>query len=168
VKVIKWFDQNIEKLICSILLALMTLIIVAQLILRWTGLPLAWTEEIARYLFVWLIYIACSYGIKERKHIKVEIILLLFEGKAKYIFQQISNILFFIFCTVLTYFGALLLKKISLQGQVSPAVQIPMILPYASFVVGAILMMVRLLQDSILLHKEEKQRIQDLDKGVEA
>jgi TRAP-type C4-dicarboxylate transport system permease small subunit len=132
----------------------MTIIISLQLILRWSGLPLDWTEEVARYCFVWLVYIACSYGVKKRAHIKVDAVMLLFKGKAKGVLKIISNVLFFVFAAVVSYQGILLLQKINATHQVSPAVQIPMVVPYASYTVGFILVMIRLIQDTILLYIE--------------
>lgn len=156
-KVIKWVDENLEKGICTILLTTMTIIISMQLILRWTGQKLDWTEEIARYCFVWLVYIACSYGVKRRAHIKVDAVMLLFRGKGKMAIKVISNVLFFVFAAVVSYQGILLLKKLSLSGQVSPAVQIPMVIPYASYTVGFIMVMFRLVQDTVLIIKEERK-----------
>ncbi|MBV1759479.1 MAG: TRAP transporter small permease [Dethiosulfatibacter sp.] len=156
-KVIKWMDENLEKGICTILLTTMTIIISMQLILRWTGQKLDWTEEIARYCFVWLVYIACSYGVKRRAHIKVDAVMLLFRGKGKMAIKIISNALFFVFAAVVSYQGVLLLKKLSLSGQVSPAVQIPMVIPYASYTVGFIMVMFRLVQDTVLIIKEERK-----------
>ncbi|MEL7649375.1 MAG: TRAP transporter small permease [Sedimentibacter sp.] len=158
-KVIKWLDNYLEKSICAVLLSSMTIIITLQLILRWTGLPLDWTEEIARYCFVWLIYIACSYGVKERAHIKVDAVMLLFRGKGKFIVQVVSNVLFAIFAAVITYQGVLLLIKMGSSGQVSPAVQIPMVVPYSSYTIGFIMVLIRLVQDTLLLFKEEKKRV---------
>jgi TRAP-type C4-dicarboxylate transport system permease small subunit len=154
-KALKWMDENLEKSICMVLLSTMTIIITMQLILRWTGQPLDWTEEIARYCFVWLVYIACSYGVKKRAHIRVDAVMLLFSGKGKFIIRVISNVLFFVFAAVISYEGIILLSKLGHFGQVSPAVQIPMIIPYASYSVGFIMVMVRLIQDTILLFREE-------------
>lgn len=154
-KALKWMDENLEKVICMVLLSAMTIIIMMQLILRWTGQPLDWTEEIARYCFVWLVYIACSYGVKKRAHIKVDAVMLLFSGRGKFIIQVISNVLFFVFAAVISYQGIRLLDKLGHFGQVSPAVQLPMVIPYASFAVGFMMVMVRLIQDTILMFREE-------------
>lgn len=154
--VLKWIDDNAEKVLCGILLSAATIILTLQLILRWTGQPLDWTEEIARYCFVWLVYIACSYGVKERAHISVDITTLFLKDKGRIILKIISNVLFFIFAIVVTYSGVMLLMKLARLGQVSPAVQIPMIIPYSSYVFGFAMVIVRLVQDTFKLVKEYK------------
>ncbi len=155
--IIRWLNDNIEKIVCAVLLSVATVILTLQLILRWTGLPLDWTEEIARYCFVWLVYIACAYGVKERAHISVDITTLLLKEKGRFILKVLSNVLFFIFAMVITYNGFLLLRNLANLGQVSPAVQIPMVIPYSSYVFGFLLVMIRLVQDTIKLFNEFKQ-----------
>lgn len=155
-KVLNWIDNNLEKVLCAFLLSAATIILTLQLILRWTGLPLDWTEEIARYCFVWLVYIACAYGVKQRAHISVDITTLFLKEKGRVILKIVSNVLFFIFAVVITYNGILLLINLAGLGQVSPAVQIPMVIPYSSYVFGFIIVMIRLVQDTIKLVNEFK------------
>ena len=56
---LKAIDENLEKMICMILLTVMTVIISLQVLIRltakYTNISLAWTEEMGRYLFIWLI-----------------------------------------------------------------------------------------------------------------
>lgn len=32
----------------------------------------SWSEELARYLFIWLVYLSASYAIYKNAHIKIE------------------------------------------------------------------------------------------------
>lgn len=159
-KVVKWLDKNLEKTMCCVLLLIMVFCITAQLILRWAGQDLAWTEEIARYCFVWLIWVSCAEGVKLRKHIKVDALLLVFKDGGKFVLRVISNVLFFVFCIIMAYFEVQLCYKIGfVQHQVSPAVQLPMIIPYASVGVGMFLMAFRLIQDTVKVFRERKAEI---------
>ena len=72
-KVLKFLDENLEKMLCVIFLALMSIIIVLQVFFRYVlNNSLSWSEELARYLFIWMIYIGISYGVKLDKHICVD------------------------------------------------------------------------------------------------
>ena len=63
-KVLRFLDDNLEKMLCTITLALMSAIIVLQVFFRYVlNNSLAWSEELARYLFIWTIYIGISYGV---------------------------------------------------------------------------------------------------------
>jgi len=83
----------IEIYVTAALFALICIIVGIQIVLRTTGLPLAWTEETARYLFIWIIYLASSKAVKDRKHLSVEIIPILLKEKGKLIINILSNIL---------------------------------------------------------------------------
>ena len=36
------------------------------------GASLSWSEELARYVFIWLVYIGISYAVQMKAHVKVE------------------------------------------------------------------------------------------------
>lgn len=72
-KVLRFLDENIEKILCVVLLAAMSILIVVQVFFRYAlNNSLSWTEELSRYMFIWLIYIGISYGVKMDKHICVD------------------------------------------------------------------------------------------------
>ena len=83
-KVIHWLDKYFEEGLSAVLLAAMSVVILLQIILKWFHMPLSWSEEMARYMFIWLIYIASSYAVKKRSHIKVEILSLLVKEKGNF------------------------------------------------------------------------------------
>ena len=53
-KLLKFLDERLEEMICVFVLAAMTLVIFIQIIIRaisvYVTIPMAWTEEIGRYL----------------------------------------------------------------------------------------------------------------------
>ena len=62
-KILKWLDDNIELYICVFLMSFMTLLVFVQVVMRYVfNNSLSWSEELARYTFIWLIYIGISYG----------------------------------------------------------------------------------------------------------
>lgn len=156
-EIIKKLDEKFEETLCAILLSAMTVIISIQIVFRQLGTPAAWSEELARYMFVWLIYVGCSLGVKRRKHIKVDAVMLLIKEEWHIVMYIISNILFMVFCILISYYGIELLYKIQfVQKQLSPAMRIPMVIPYSSFVFGCLLMIIRLIQDTIKLIREKR------------
>ena len=52
-KVLSLIDKHLEEVLCAVILSLMTIVIFLQVVLRTMHLPLYWTEEIGRYLFIW-------------------------------------------------------------------------------------------------------------------
>ncbi len=149
-KVIKWLDANIEKVICVTLLALMTIIIVVQVFFRYVlQNSLQWSEEIARYMFIWLIYIGISYGVKMDKHIAVDAVYSFLPEKAKPYYALVGVLGFLVFAIIVVYYGTLVTINIAGSGQISNGAHVPMQFVYVSPVVGMGLTIIRLLQQII-------------------
>ena len=159
-KIVSFIGKHLEEVLCAVLLAVMTIVIFLQIVLRLLGLPLSWTEEIGRYMFIWLIYIGCASAIRKRKHISVELLDLFLKERGKFVLNIISNVVFLIFAVILTYYSFSVVQRVSTQ--LSPAIRMPMSIPYSSVLVGGALMVVRLIQDTIARFKERKKEIDGL------
>lgn len=146
-KALRFLDENLEKMICVICLALMSVIIVLQVFFRYVlGNSLSWSEELARYLFIWMIYIGISYGVKMDKHICVDAVYTIMPKGAKKWYAIVAYALFLLFAVAIVYFGILVVGMQISSGQVSPAMGMPMQYVYAAPVVGMILTTIRLIQ----------------------
>ena len=87
-------------------MSFMTLLVFVQVVMRYVfNNSLSWSEELARYTFIWLIYIGISYGCKLRKHIKIDAALYLFPKKARPYVVLLGDILFIAFAVYITYTG---------------------------------------------------------------
>ena len=156
-KVLKFLDAHVEEILCVALLAMMSVIIFVQVVARYVfSNSLSWSEELARYMFIWCIYIGISYGVKRQKHISVEAAMLLFPKKVRPYLYVVSDILFFVFACAIMYFGWQVVGMISASGQTSPAVGIPMKYLYFAPVVGFFLCAIRLIQNIIETCKKIK------------
>ena len=146
-KALRFLDENIEKMLCVIALALMSAVIVAQVFCRYVlNSSLSWSEELARYLFIWMIYIGISYGVKLDKHICVDAVYSFAPKSIKRYYAIIGYLLFLLFAVAMVYFGILVVGMQISSGQVSPAMGLPMQYVYAAPVVGMVLTVVRLVQ----------------------
>lgn len=153
-KLFKALDKHLEEYILVLLISLTVIIIFLQVVMRYVfGNSLPWSEELARYLFIWMIYIGVSYGVKRRKHLNVDSFAMLFQKKGKAVIGIISNSLFLIFALIMTYFSFNIMAEITRE---SAALQIPMEWVYAAPAVGMMLTVFRLIQVLLLQIKELK------------
>jgi len=151
----KKIDNNFEEYFSAMLLIIMTILIFFQVVSRFIlNAPLAWSEEIARYTFIWLIYISAALAVKHKEHIRVEILLSFLKGRTKIIFYIITDILFLIFSYFLFKEGISLVAMLTKHGQISPAVGFSMNYVYAIIPIGYGLMGFRLVQNIIKKIKE--------------
>ena len=95
--ILRAIDENGER---YLLLPLYTLIVstifievVRRSVLSYSSV---WTEEIARYAFIYIAYIGASAAIKERAHIRIDVILNVLPNRMKlilYIFGDIATLI---------------------------------------------------------------------------
>ncbi|MDF0727303.1 TRAP transporter small permease [Cytobacillus sp. S13-E01] len=159
-KIIRWFDRHIEEALLVVFSSVMVSVIFIQVIMRLLDNSLSWSEELARYCFIWLVYIGISYGVKKQRHIKVDVVLVLLKDKGRIILTIIANILFILFALFVIRYGYDIATKLLSFGQKSPALSIPMGLVYMATPIGMGLTLIRLIQNLIkyiraLLGKDE-------------
>ena len=146
-KILKWLDNYLELTVSVFLMSLMTVLIFLQVVMRYVmHNSLSWSEELARYTFVWLIYIAISYGSKLMKHIKIDAGLSLFPKKSRPYIVILGDVLFLLFALYIVYTGSkYTLMQIRLH-KTSAALGIPM--DYITFapVTGFALVTIRQIQ----------------------
>lgn len=152
-KIIRWFDRHIEELLLTIFTAIMVAVIFVQVVMRQLDNSLSWSEELARYCFIWLVYIGISYGVKKQRHIKVDVLLVILTQKWKVILNILSTVLFIVFAIFVVYYGYDIATKLLAFGQKSPALHIPMGLVYMATPVGMGLTIIRLIQNLITYFK---------------
>lgn len=146
-KVLNWLDDKFEITICVILMSVMTILIFLQVIMRYVfSNSLSWSEELARYLFIWLIYLGVSYGAKIRKHIKIDAALKLFPKKIRPYVVILGDILFFLFAIYIVYTGYKYALMQATLGKLSPALAIPYKYIYAAPFIGFIMVTIRQVQ----------------------
>ena len=152
------FVNKLDDYFLNFSVALMGLVLFIQIVMRYIfDHPLIWSEEMARYLFIWMAFIGVGYGVKYDLHIKMEAFLNIFPPKV----QQISLIITDIVAIV--FLGIILIPSIQFvvyTGHVpSSAMGIPMYWVYSAFPVGLILGMLRmtiaLIQTCTALMKKE-------------
>ena len=149
-KALKWLDENFEQTISILLMSLMTIILFIQVIMRRVfSNSLTWSEELARYLFIWLVYFGISYGAKIRKHIKIEAFLGVFPPKVRPYIEILGDILFFAFAVFVVYTSYQWVGRQIKLRQKSPALHIPMWMIYAAPFTGFTLTCIRQVQTVI-------------------
>ena len=134
------------KMMTAFLFAVMCVVLILQVIFRVAGTPLSWSEEIARYLFVWIIYLAGSRAMAVQKHLTVDILPLFLKGKAHTILHIISTLLTLACFAGLIYAGSIVLPNLLVRTQYSPATHVNMFFLYLAPTLGTVLMTLRALE----------------------
>lgn len=148
IKILKWFDKNIEEIILMILLCLMVGVVVIQVFMRYVmNNSLSWPEELTRYFFIWFTFIGMSYCVANESNMKIDIVVNALSGKLKAITLLIVDVGILLFFLYLGRHGISALTKIIKSGQTSPALGLPMEFVFLSLQVGLSLGIYRILQN---------------------
>jgi TRAP-type C4-dicarboxylate transport system permease small subunit len=126
------------------LVSAMAIIVLLQVIYRYILTePLHWSEEMARYLFVWLSLLGATLAFQRRGHFGFEILVQRFSPRNRHILGMIIHLLTGLLLAILLFQGILLVQKTALQE--SPAMGMAMGWAYACIPVGSALMLFHLL-----------------------
>ena len=103
-KILQLIDKNGERYLLLPLYALIVSSIFIEVLRRSVlSYSSVWTEEIARYAFIYIAYIGASAAIKERAHIRIDVILNLLPNRMKLILYIFGDILTLILAVVSIY-----------------------------------------------------------------
>ncbi len=127
--------------IASILFLFMSFCTIAQVFSRFViknSLP--WSEEYARYAFIYVVLLGITTGVKKKGHAFVELFIERIKGKFKFVLKTISNLVSTSFFGLLIIYGYR--AAISASTQYSPATNTNMGLIYAALPISAAIMFI--------------------------
>lgn len=144
-----------------ILTALMFLAVIAQVFFRYVlAAPLPWSEELARYLMIWVACLAASEAYHQKSHVGVNLLSDLLPVKLRRWLHQIVHLVILVLMLVIIYQGFTL--SWLLLDQMSPALGIPMTWPYLSVPVGASFIALHTITFLVQGFKEQPQENQKI------
>jgi len=145
-------NRRIEKVIKPVVgaaLLSITLMLCINVIGRYIfGLSLKWAEELATYTIIWITFLGGVVCIREGMMISMDAFVTQFKGPIKRFFVIFTNIVGVIFSIIIAYLGIQITLYVYQSMQVSPAMMIPMYIPYAALPLGSIFMALEYLEAS--------------------
>jgi TRAP-type C4-dicarboxylate transport system permease small subunit len=147
----KQFRKALDAFLAGAVYVLTTLLLIvmtAQVLWRYAfNDPIYWSEELARYLFVWLTFLAASMAFRDRKHMAVDLIQPFLSPTArKWQGAIITSLLAVFFAVVLVISPEIL--RITFD-QPSASLSIPIALLYLSFPFSILIMLIYLILDVV-------------------
>lgn len=136
-----WILNHIEEIIVVALFAAMVLIIFIQVIMRKANNSLTWSEELGKFLFVWISWLGISIGQRKGEHIKITMLTDRFPFRTAQIFNILSDIIVIGICAVTFYYGVTLV--ITQQATPYAGIKISTSWGYLAVVIGCGLMILR-------------------------
>ena len=141
------FFEKITVRIVACLLMILTFNVFFQVLSRHLiKIPMVWTEEIARFSFIWCAFLGASLAVKNKAHFAVQLL-------TNRLLSLQKTFAVFVYLCMLIVAGVFLIQGIrySVMGldRISPTVNIKMIWIYASIPTSAFLMIFYVLEQLI-------------------
>ena len=144
----KFFDGKWVRAFIVLTYSYFCFIILIEVIRRYAfGDSSAWGEMTARYAFVYMTYAAAAEGIRQKKHIRVDLIDKIIKPKSMTLLNIYYDILVTIVAILVIYYS---LKLINVQltfGIVMTAADINMAFAQAALPLGWALILIRITQN---------------------
>lgn len=156
-KAIEVLDKIEENVITWMFMA-MVAVIFFQVIMRFVfNNSSSWSEELGKFIFVWISWLGISIGHRRQEHIKITLLVDRLPYKLRIILEAISEIILIGICGITMYYSVMMIQ---IQKNVPYAgIKISTSWGYLSLVIGCGLFILRavlyLIEDIKLINKDE-------------
>lgn len=148
-------DDNFEKVfLVAGLFASFTLLTV-QVAYRYVVIKMgisasiSWVEELARFLFIWISYLAVPVAVKNDTMVKIDVVYGMLPEPCKKINHLVVDILIAILAAVLYYEGTGMITQQMIYPTYTAGLKIPYMIPYLILPIGFGLTLIRVIQSLI-------------------
>lgn len=149
--------KTVDKILANFLVIIMTIMVINvlwQVASRFIlGSPSSFTDELARYLMIWIGILGAAYVAGRNMHVAIDVIPRRLSKAAQIRLKLIVRILIILFCFLAMVIGGSRLVYITyVLGQNSPALQVPLAVVYMVIPISGILIIYYKISD--ILKKE--------------
>lgn len=135
--------ERLEEGLIVLVLSTMVTTIGAQVLARYVfNVPLSWTEELARFLFLWLVFLGASQAMRRNEHIAVGLLVDYLPFRVRQLIIVILNGFVAAFLAVLVFQGVHVVQVVAPLKSI--ALKVTMAVVYLPLVVGGAIMLVRI------------------------
>jgi len=135
------FLNKIEDIFCAASLLLTTIILFVNVVLRYAfSASTSWAEELIRYLMIWITFIGGGVCVRHSAHIRMDFLLSFLPKWAAGLLTRAVYLIAAGFCTALIVYSWQLVEFTIEMEQTSPAMGVPMWIPYLAMPLGSALM----------------------------
>jgi len=110
---IKTLDYFLSRLSIT-LMTVLVLTVLLQVFMRYIiGSPVTFTEELSRFLLIWLGLMAASYAYRQRSHLALDLLILKMRGRQKVVLNVIIHALIGLFSISVLVIGGIQLVYVT-------------------------------------------------------
>lgn len=160
------FKQKLDKILETILVIIMAVMVVNVL---WQvgsrylmQSPSSFTDELARYLLIWLSMLGASYVTGKKMHLSIDLLNQSINAEKRKTLNVIIYAIVALFAFLaMVVGGSRLVYIVSSLGQTSPALEIPLAYVYIVLPIGGLIIIYYSILNMIYPEKEEDSTISE-------
>ena len=145
----------LEWTLCTLLVSIVVVTFMQVLSRYVLQTSLAWTEELARYLFIWLASLGAAYAFKTRSHFLIRFVVDKFSKTLQDIVEALVAAALVLFLSLFVWQAVL--YTLSVSGQTAPGTGLSKAVPVSSAVIGGLLMIYYVVQNWLHDSRREEQ-----------
>ena len=131
--------ETLLKYVCTIFMGAIVAILFYAVLMRYIlHRPPAWSMELSRYMFLWMIMLCAVLVTRERSHIRMNFLLGLLPVKIRFAWMNLMRLMMIDFCLIMVVYGWRIFPIVAEAS--SPTLNISMGYMYISIPVGGLLM----------------------------
>lgn len=158
--------DGVEKVItylCYFLVSLMVINTVTGVFFRFVlNNALSWTDEIGRYMMIWVGFFGCYLAARDNSHAGVQMFVDLFKPNVRHVFHVVARLVVITFLILILTKSGEQLSLLSIQK--SSALEIPMAIPYSAVTFGIFMMLIENVAHLVRLFKTPSSPAKSTDK----
>ena len=147
---IKYIWDHLEEFFLVPSIIFSVVLVFAQVVMRYVfSSSLSWSEELARYLFVWQVWIGASYSARNRTHLRITFIRDSLAPSMQKKVEIAVTVICIVFAAFIAVNGFSLAARVHRFNQLSSALRMPMAYAHLAVPLGCSLMIIRLIENSV-------------------
>ena len=153
-KIFSWLEEAVMVVGMLVMVTLNFLNVVARYLLPQS--PFSFTEELTVLIFVWVTMFGIACGYKRHSHTSLSLITDMLPNFLQRIFIILSTLASTVLVVLLAYLGTRMIQNQIKYNQIMTALKIPEAVASAAIPVGAVVILVRVLQVGINNYQAKK------------
>ncbi|MBW1695684.1 MAG: TRAP transporter small permease [Deltaproteobacteria bacterium] len=138
------FASNLFESLSTIFLACILTTVILQVFFRYVArIVVPWTEEFARYLCIWMVFMGAAAAVAKETHIRITFVLDRMPEKIRLAFEVLSLVIVFLFNLIL-FLGSIDLIRLN-WGQQAVTFPVSVAVLYLAIAVSSFFILVFLL-----------------------
>jgi len=109
---------------------------------------IVWSEELARFVFVWRVWLAVSLVTRRKGHLSINLLYNKVKGIPAIILKAIARLVTMLFCVFLVVTGWEVMMNMFGTGQTSPVLMLPLWILYLCIPFSFFITLIRLIHQS--------------------